>query len=85
MASDLTTETGTMIPEPKGLGEETMVREACWGRSTAWPTPSTARSPRSPGQLDLVRKTVRRALPQAQWQPYQRLACEDTRLAAHAD
>jgi transposase len=36
-------------------------------------------------QLDLDRKTVRRWVRQATWQPYQRAARSDTLLAAHAE
>jgi transposase len=36
-------------------------------------------------RLDLDRKTVRRSLRQATWQPYRRAVVTETRLTAHAD
>ncbi len=84
MASEPTVETGMMLPEPKGFGEETMFREAAWAEIHRLHHTEHRSITEIARQLDLDRKTVRRALQQAQWQPYHRTPREDTLLAAHA-
>ncbi len=85
MTTDSTVETGMMVPEPKGLGEGTMIREACWAEIHRLHHTEHHSIAEIARRLDLDRKTVRRALHQAQWPPYQRAARADTVLAEHAD
>jgi transposase len=74
-----------MAPEACRLEEERMVQEERWrevhrmAREEQLPIAEIAR------RLDLDRKTVRRCLKQAAWQPYQRAARTDTLLAEHAE
>lgn len=85
MAEQQVEERGTMELEGLALGEERMVREDRWQemhrlhREEGVPLAEIAR------RLELDRKTVRRCLSQAAWQPYQRPVRTDTLLAEHAE
>jgi transposase len=76
---------GTIRPEVSRLEEDRMVQEDRWreirrlAREDRVPIAEIAR------RLDVDRKTVRRCLRQAEWQPYKRVARSDTLLASHAE
>jgi transposase len=85
MENAVVVERGTMAPEACRLEEERMVQEDRWrevhrmAREEQLPITEIAR------RLDLDRKTVRRCLKQADWQPYRRPARTDTLLVEHAE
>jgi transposase len=74
----------TMAPEATSLGEDRMVSKERWAeiRRLADEGASVSAIART---LDLDRKTVRRALRQEGWQPYQRAAAETRMLTNHED
>ncbi len=78
-------EHGTMSPEACRLEEEHMVQEDRWHEIHRMARREQLSIAEIARRLDLDRKTVRRCLRQAAWQPYQRPARADTLLTEHAE
>jgi transposase len=74
----------TIDPKAASLGEDSMVSRERWAeiRRLAAEGATVSGIAR---QLDLDRKTVRRAVRQGEWQPYQRGATETRLLTTHED
>jgi len=75
----------TVDPEVNPLGEVTMVGHERWQEIHRLFREARITVAEIARRLDLDRKTVRRCLRQAAWQPYTRLPRPDTLLAPHAD
>jgi transposase len=73
-----------MVPETPAGGEGTMVRQERWEEIRRLFHGEGATVSEIARRLELDRKTVRRCVAQAAWQPYRRPARTDTLLAEHA-
>src|SRR5512144_1373968 len=76
--------TVSMVPETPTGGEGVMVRQERWEETQRLFHTEGATVSEIARRLELDRKTVRRCVAQAAWQPYQRPARTDTLLAEHA-
>jgi transposase len=85
MENAVAVEHGTMDPEAYRLEEEPMVQEERWREVHRMAREEQLSITEIARRLDLDRKTVRRCLKQAEWQPYRRPARTDTLLAEHAE
>ncbi len=85
MALDETRETTLMPPQSHHTGEVCMVDQERWAEIRRLRQEERASLSEIARRLDLDRKTVRRSLRQATWQPYRRAVVTKTRLTAHAD
>lgn len=85
MALDETRETTIMPPQSHHTGEVCMVDQERWTEIRRLRQEERASLSEIARRLDLDRKTVRRSLRQATWQPYRRAVVTETRLTAHAD
>jgi hypothetical protein len=74
-----------MIPEPKGLREDRMIREERWADIHHARTVEHWAVSRIAREFDLDRKTVRECLRQPVWKPYTREVRADALLTKHVD
>jgi transposase len=74
----------SLVPAASSRGEDGMIQRERWEELRRL-HPAGVGIAELARQLDLDRKTVRRWVRQATWQPYQRAARSDTLLAAHAE
>jgi predicted DNA-binding protein (UPF0251 family) len=85
MELDGTRETTIMPPQGNHTGEVCMVDQERWAEIRRLRQDEQISIAEIGRRLDLDRKTVRRSLRQATWQPYHRAAVAETLLTAHAD
>lgn len=85
MGLDETSETTKMRPQRDQSGEARMVDQERWAEIRRLFHEERVSISEIGRRLDVDRKTVRRSLRQAAWQPYHRAAVAETRLTAHAD
>ena len=85
MELDETSESTIMRAQVDQSGEVRMVDQERWAEIRRLYHEARVSIAEIGRRLDVDRKTVRRSLRQATWQPYHRAAVTDTLLAAHAD
>lgn len=85
MELDEASETTMMRPQMDQSGEARMVDQERWAEIRRLFHEERVSISEIGRRLDVDRKTVRRSLRQAAWQPYHRAAVAETRLTAHAD
>ena len=85
MGVDEAGDSTSMRPQVDQRGEERMVDQERWAEIRRLFLEERVSISEIGRRLDVDRKTVRRRLRQATWQPYHRAAVAETLLMAHAD